>query len=193
MTALVVAAAAAALAHCAVPAVPPEAAKLLSAVRSVESGREPYTVSTNDKGGGHRHFVFQTEPAAIAMVEALSREGRAESIDAGIAQINSRNWSRLGLSLGTVFDPCRNVVAEARVLSEDWRRAARVTLSYYNTGTSDRGIANGYADRVLQAMGDERPSTPDRSPKAVSACTPPDPTGWRVSITDCEKDTQNGD
>jgi type IV secretion system protein VirB1 len=84
------------------------------------------------------------------------------SVDLGLGQINSRNMRWLGLTWDTVFDPCTNVAALARVLTTNYnsakigrdpQTALRVALSMYNTGSQTRGFRNGYVAKVLRNAG----------------------------------------
>ncbi|WP_233214252.1 lytic transglycosylase domain-containing protein [Pollutimonas nitritireducens] len=79
--------------------------------------------------------------------------------DAGLGQINVRNWAWLDLDRKTVFDPCRNLAAAQTVLAEcyagalprhtDPQSALRAAASCYNTGNFKRGFTNGYVGKVL--------------------------------------------
>ena len=68
----------------------------------------------------------------------------------------------LGLTWETVFDPCTNVAALARVLTTNYnavkagrdpQSALRVALSMYNTGSQTRGFRNGYVAKVVGNAG----------------------------------------
>ncbi|MDP3115923.1 MAG: lytic transglycosylase domain-containing protein [Phenylobacterium sp.] len=160
--AITLAAALALAAQCA-PSVAPET--LLSVVQ-VESRFEPLAIGVN---GAPRIAVEPTSvDDAVAKAAALIKAGR--SIDLGLAQINSKNLSWLGLTLAEVFEPCTNLRAAARILQDGYGRsdAARVgeqaalkrALSYYNTGHPARGFTNGYvakvssaAERIVPAIG----------------------------------------
>src|SRR3546814_7647533 len=84
---------------------------------------------------------------------------RGASFDAGLMQINSANFARLGLTPETVFDPCTNLRAGAHVLTDNYRRASdagradplRAALSEYNSGSRTRGLTNGYVGRDYAA------------------------------------------
>jgi type IV secretion system protein VirB1 len=151
--AITLAAALALAAQCA-PAVAPET--LLSVVQ-VESRFDPLAIGVN---GAPRIVVEPTSvDDAVTRAAALIAAGR--NIDLGLAQINSKNLSWLGLSLAEVFEPCTNLGAAARILQDDYGRsdAARVgeqaalktALSYYNTGHPARGLTNGYVAKVASA------------------------------------------
>jgi type IV secretion system protein VirB1 len=95
---------------------------------------------------------------AVSLAGRLIRSGK--SVDLGLAQINSRNLKRLGLSVQSALDPCRNLAAAGALLVEDYRQARtelppqaalRRALSLYNSGSPLRGLANGYVARVEAA------------------------------------------
>lgn len=180
--ALTLAAALVLAAQCA-PAVAPET--LLSVVQ-VESRFEPLAIAVN---GAPRIVVEPTSvDDAVAKASALIKAGR--NIDLGLAQINSRNLSWLGLSLADVFEPCTNLRAAARILQDGYGRsdaprvgeqtALKTALSYYNTGHPARGFTNGYvgkvvsaAERIVPAIGGSGlASLSDPSPEAPPATSP---------------------
>jgi hypothetical protein len=76
-----------------------------------------------------------------ATAEHTNRNG---TIDRGIAQINSANWNRMGLTRATSVDPCLSLRASARILlegyhpqnntAEEQQRALRIALAAYNPG-----------------------------------------------------------
>jgi type IV secretion system protein VirB1 len=174
--AITLAAAFALAAQCA-PAVAPET--LLSVVQ-VESRFEPLAIGVN---GAPRIVVAPTSvDDAVAKAGALIAAGR--SVDLGLAQINSKNLSWLGLSLAEVFEPCTNLRAAARILQDGYGRgdAARVgeqaalktALSYYNTGHPARGFRNGYvgkvttaAERIVPAIGGASLASPSEPAPAT--------------------------
>jgi type IV secretion system protein VirB1 len=149
-------AAALALAAQCAPAIAPET--LLSVVQ-VESRFEPLAIGVN---GTPRISITPTSvDEAVGKAAALITTGR--NIDLGLAQINSKNLSWLGLSLREIFDPCTNLRAAARILQNGYARsdaprvgeqaALKTALSYYNTGDPARGLANGYVGKVTAAAG----------------------------------------
>jgi len=172
--AISLAAALALAAQCA-PTVAPET--LLSVVQ-VESRFEPLAISVN---GAPRIMVAPTSvDDAVAKAGALIAAGR--SIDLGLAQINSKNLSWLGLSLPEVFEPCTNLRAAARILQDGYLRgdAARVgeqaaletAFSYYNTGHPVRGFINGYVGKVATAAGRIVPAIDGASLANLSEAAP---------------------
>lgn len=132
----------------------------LDALIRHESGARQYAIGVNRKGKALPQQPHDLEAASQA-AEKLIAEGI--DFDAGLGQINVRNWDWLGLSSTTVFDPCRNLAAAQTVLSDcyaralhhhlDQQQALRAALSCYNTGNFRRGFANGYVGKVLAQAG----------------------------------------
>lgn len=143
-----------ALASTCAPSVAPTT--LLSVARA-ESGFDPLTIGINT--APHRSLHPTSAAETVAMAHTLMRRG--VNFDIGVAQINSRNLPRLGLSLEDAVDPCKNLAAEAVVLRENFvaaqrrlpgsQQALRAALSAYNTGNPERGLRNGYVDKVYLA------------------------------------------
>ena len=121
------------------------------------------------------------------------------TVDVGLAQINSGNFARLGVTVEQVFDPCTNLRLASAVLQEGYGRASRhyagldaiwATFSLYNTGTLTRGFDNGYVRRVwstASAMGSVQgtpllPTSPPSSTDTARATTSPtiDREAWIV-------------
>lgn len=154
---------------------PTVAPTTLLAVARVESGLDPLAIGVNGPATSRGHA--QTIDDAVRQAKRLMAAGR--DIDLGLAQINVRNLPRLGLTVADAFDPCRNLQASARVLSEGYRRALpsagsgqaalRTALSFYNTGHPDRGLRNGYVARVMAEAGRSATGTFE----AVAQARPP--------------------
>lgn len=127
----------------------------LKALVHHESRGQPYAIGVN----GSHPLLRQPkdQKSAVAIAQDLIKNG--VDFDAGLGQINVRNWTWLGLTAETVFDPCTNLAAAQTVLSECYSRASRsrseeqlalrAALSCYNTGNFKRGIANGYVSKVV--------------------------------------------
>jgi len=137
----------------------PLSATVLAAIVEVESGGSPNALAVN----GGVELVRQPRDKHEAALMALWLERHGYNFDAGLAQVNSANFARLGLTVANVFDPCTNLRAAARVFEECQERArARwgeggrslsAGLSCYNTGDLTRGESNGYVDRVRARIG----------------------------------------
>lgn len=140
------------LAQCA----PEVAPSTLAAVVSVESKGNPLAIGVN-----RGRQVRQPTNVAEAVAVAKRLLARGANLDLGLGQVNSANLRRLGLSVEDAFDPCRNLAAAARVLTNSYRRAVALghptplgaALSAYNTGSMQRGYRNGYVARVYGAAG----------------------------------------
>jgi type IV secretion system protein VirB1 len=139
----------------------------LSAIVHVESRGNALAVHDNTTGRSYR-------PASVSEAQALLKSllRLGHSVDAGLMQINSRNYPAYGLSADNVFDPCVNVAVGGAILTAAWTQASRAGLrgqvalwhavQAYNSGNL-RG-APAYAQRVWAAAG-----------KAPAAHTPPAP------------------
>jgi type IV secretion system protein VirB1 len=145
---------------------PGVAAETVLAVARAESGLNPYAIGVNRAPPLQR--PPQSRPEAVTAARRLLAAG--VNVDLGLAQINSANLARLGLSLDDAFDPCRNLAAAGEVLAEDYglartttaapQAALRTALSLYNTGDQARGFRNGYVARVIAAAGGHTAPSP---------------------------------
>lgn len=139
------------------------------ALVAVESAFNPYAIGV--VGG-----VLERQPSTLAQAIATARALHAAGWDfsAGLAQINVRNWKRMGLSVETVFDPCVNLQAMQQILQQCYARAAvrapqqqarlRAALSCYHAGDFAAGWRDGYVQRVLAAA--RRPRASAASPRS---------------------------
>lgn len=169
----------------------------LAAVAQAESGLDPLAIGDATAGRSHSP---RSAGAAVAQATALLRQGH--SLDLGLMQLNSATLVRLGLGVADAFEPCRNIAAGARVLAggfaprggEDGQQALVRALSRYNTGSPERGVANGYVARVQAAatvvpairlegrLEGTPPPDPDRPAFRPPATTTiePEPPAWDV-------------
>lgn len=136
-------------ANCA-PAVSPATAQALV---QVESSFNPLAIGVV---GGALERQPRSRAEAFATVASLQAQGWDYSV--GLAQINQRNFGRLGLTPLTAFDSCRNLQAMQAVLLECQGRMAgppqtalRQTLSCYYSGNPSTGFRDGYVQRVVWA------------------------------------------
>lgn len=129
----------------------------LLAIATVESGLKTLVVNDNSTG---KSTSYSTIEDAVRSVDALLQEKR--SLDVGLMQINSTNFSKLGLTAETAFDPCRSVGAASVILggrykggatAEERQWSLRGAISAYNTGSLRRGFDNGYVQKVEMAAG----------------------------------------
>lgn len=162
----------AALLQACAPSVAPET---MVAVIRVESEGDPFRIGVNSGGALRR----QPGNAADAIATARGLLQRGANFDAGLMQINSANFARLGLTAETVFDPCTNLRAGARVLADNYSRARdaghayplQAAISEYNTGSRVRGLSNGYVGRVYAAAAVGNAPFPARSAPPIVRAT----------------------
>ncbi len=137
-----------------------DGAALLERIVRVESGGVPYALNVN----GAYELVRQPEGSAEALAMAKWLLAHGHNFDAGIAQVNSANFERLGLTVETALEPCANLRAAERILKECQVRAAQrygggeraeaAALSCYNTGDFTRGLVNRYVAAVQSSSAD---------------------------------------
>jgi len=146
----------------------------MAAVVKQESGGQPWVVNNNTT---KRSVTFTSKAAAVAA--AVAAIGRGESVDMGLAQINSNNLPALGLSVNQIFDPCTNIAAGARILATGYEKTGSLggALSMYNTGRADSRIGVAYAQKVFGQAGATVPGIPGgqlaKLPEASSFATNP--------------------
>ena len=149
-----------------------------------ESGGDDLSINVNR---GPRVRVGSVAEGA-GLVRRYMAQGY--TVDVGLAQINSANFARLGVTVEQAFDPCTNLRLASTLLQEGYGLASRhysgldaisATYSLYNTGTLTRGFRNGYVGRVWSAasgMGSIQapppiPGAPAAAVAATSATEPP--------------------
>lgn len=130
------------------------------ALATVESGLNPHAIGV--VGG-----VLDHQPRSLAEAQSTAASLQADgwNFSVGLVQINVRNFGRLGVDLNTAFDPCQNLRAMQRVLSECFERssqhappqqALREALSCYYSGNFITGFRHGYVSRVARAAASDR-------------------------------------
>ncbi|GAC1649861.1 MAG: hypothetical protein NVS4B8_23710 [Herpetosiphon sp.] len=87
---------------------------------------------------------------------AAVNRNRDGSIDVGLMQINSANWSWLGLTGATALDPCQSIAAAARLLA---------SYSRYNSGSPTRGLPYALAVTAHTHPVDVKAPLPDAPPR----------------------------
>lgn len=147
----------------------------LNAIIEKESGFNEYAIGVNF--GNRLERQPQNLGEAIETAKWLLTQGY--NFDAGLGQINSSNFEWLGLTVETVFDPCKNLEGIQKVLQDCYARAVvhfpeeqdalRAALSCYNTGSLTNG--SRYADIVAD----------NRASVSVPEIIPKEPVNLRVS------------
>lgn len=126
------------------------------ALVSVESSLNPYAIGVV---AGALERQPRTGAEALATSRRLAAQGWSYSV--GLAQINDRNFKRLGLTPESAFDPCINLTAMQSILTECYgrevRRGAtdqvslRRALSCYYSGNPHTGFTHGYVQRIARS------------------------------------------
>jgi type IV secretion system protein VirB1 len=123
-----------------------------------------YVIGYKVKKDGESYTLTRqpsTKAEAISWAKNLYANGYI--FDAGPTQVRSTNFSHLGVTPETVFDPCTNIGAGGRHLTELYVKATkryggpgqtalRAAISAYRTGDFERGIANGGVDKVANTV-----------------------------------------
>lgn len=134
----------------------------IQAIMKVESGGNPLAVNVNKKDGVGYPLPRKFKSPDEAVRAAKKAIAAGHTVDLGVMQINSANLARLGYSVEDMFDPCKNLAAGSRILSESyalaWSKhgseqvALRAALSAYNTGSFSRGFSNGYVQKYVPSV-----------------------------------------
>lgn len=139
-------------------------------VIAVESGGNRLALNVN---GGRQPPKPTSTKEAIALAERYIRAGY--SVDLGLMQVNSKNLSRYGVTVAQMFDACANIRTGSTILYDAYQQAWQQhpepqlallgALSAYNTGSLQRGFANGYVGRYThKTAGAARVSASPPSP-----------------------------
>ena len=130
-------------------------ANTAQALVAVESSFNPHAIGIV---GGMLERQPRNRAEALSTASYLQAHGWNYSV--GLAQINVRNFDRLGLTADTAFNPCENLRAMQAVLAECFDRSAanaspqsalRQALSCYYSGNFVTGFRHGYEQRVVRA------------------------------------------
>ena len=134
-------------------------ASTAQALVAVESDFNPHAIGVV---GGALMRQPRHQAEAIATAHRLQAQGWNFSV--GLAQINVRNFERLGLTLDSAFEPCQNLRAMQAVLGDCFERSnpgpqqsvLRQALSCYYSGNAVTGFQEGYVRRVVRAASSQR-------------------------------------
>lgn len=139
--------------HCA----PHVAHSTLAAIVLTESRGNPLAIGVN----GHRKLDRQPATLAQAVHWAQWLYAHGYNFDAGLMQVNVKNFAKTGVTPETVFDPCTNLRAGAQILRASYTLASSrfghsgyalsAAISAYNTGNFEAGFRNGYVGRVFRS------------------------------------------
>ena len=131
-------------------------ASTVQALVAVESAFNPNAIGV--VGGV---LVRQPRNRAEALATAEDLQAKGWNFSVGLAQINARNFERLGLTVATAIEPCESLRAMQTVLGECMDRttitapkqtALRQALSCYYSGNFVTGFRHGYVRSVARAV-----------------------------------------
>ena len=130
----------------------------MAAIIKQESGGRPWVINNNST---KKSSFFDSMAEAVGAARAAIDNG--ESIDMGLAQINSKNLKNLGIAVDQIFDPCTNIAAGAKILEYGFKETGSLqgALSMYNTGKVNSKIGSEYAKKVFSQAGVTVPAIPD--------------------------------
>lgn len=176
----------------------PVAPATMAAIVGTESGGDPWAIYVNGMGpkGSMR---FPSQAAAVAAAAHYIRMGY--KVDMGLAQVDSENLPRFGLSIPQVFNPCTNIRTGALILAGAYIQALKAgyapgvpALTHgfeaYNSGQTTGDL--GYAQTVWRHAGVSLPAdfrgggaSPIIPSAAASAALPESPylAGITVAFT----------
>ena len=130
----------------------------MAALVSVESSFNPFAIGVV-KGKLSRQPKNIHE--ALDVVREL--EGQGMNYSLGLSQVNKHNLQKYGLDPASAFDPCTNLIAGSKILSECYHRArgnglddqsaVRAALSCYYSGNFTTGFKHGYVQAVVSRAG----------------------------------------
>jgi type IV secretion system protein VirB1 len=137
----------------------------MAAIVQQESGGDWLAIHDNTADEALRPTTVEH---AVSLARRLIAEGH--SIDLGGAQINNANLARLGLDVGSAFEPCVNLRAAQVLLLDGWRHSGGdlpATLAIYHAGCSGacssakRSAGVAYSTSVYGEAGVTVPAIPD--------------------------------
>jgi type IV secretion system protein VirB1 len=148
---------------------PTVAASTMAAIVSTESRGHQFAIA--DAGPLYlpwaqrkklvRSYYLGSVDAATALAEKLIANGHTVSL--GLSQVNDRNLAGMNLTVRQMFDPCANLGAGGKIMTDFYKRASRkfgpgtralnAALSAYNSGDWVRGERDGYVDLIYRQQG----------------------------------------
>lgn len=151
------------LAQC-VPSVHPST---MGAIVRTESRGNAYALSDDGPSNlpwrTRKTMLRSFNPGSLGEAVRITNEliSNGHIVGLGLAQVNSRNLAKLGLTVEQALDPCTNLNAGGQILTKFYLQAQRkygatekaliAAISAYNTGDFVAGIENGYVGKVVRS------------------------------------------
>ena len=127
-----------------------------------------------------RSYYLGSADAATALAEKLIANGHTVSL--GLSQVNDRNLAGMNLTVRQMFDPCANLGAGGKIMTDFYKRASRkfgpgikalnAALSAYNSGDWVRGEKDGYVNLIYRQQGRPLALSTAASGSSVPALVP---------------------
>jgi len=143
------------------PGVSPQ---IMEGIARTESAMYPYALSINYPLRSARHHGYigkvimrrqpRSKTEAIHWARWYLEKGYTVSV--GLVQVNVEMADRFHVMPMALFEPCVNLAAGAKILSQDYAFVSHdengliQAYSLYNSGSASLGISNGYASTVVQ-------------------------------------------
>ncbi|WP_035418012.1 lytic transglycosylase domain-containing protein [Ferrovum myxofaciens] len=130
----------------------------IAAIVQQESGGNPFLLHDNTT---KKSWRLNNADESTKLARALIQAGH--SVDIGLAQINSKNLSALGLKIDDALDPCTNLLAAQSILKTAWEQSGhdlRGALAAYNTGKTTSSVGAHYSAEVFAKAGIKVPEIP---------------------------------
>lgn len=131
---------------------PDVAPHTMASLIATESSGNPYAI-----GVVGMHLVDQPRTLEEALETAMALLEQGANISVGLGQINKNNFTGLDLTLEQAFDPCKNLQASSKVLTNCYERATKemgegqqalkAALSCYYSNNFSRGFVKEAEDR----------------------------------------------
>lgn len=146
----------------------------LSALAKIESNGNPLALHVNGYVIPRQPTNVQEAQAAVAWLSE-----HQYNFDVGLLQINSGNFRKLGVIGRDLIDPCKNIAASASILTDCYKFATKTysenalehSISCYNTGSLQKGFANGYVEKFKKATGSISARAAKQKPLLIPALT----------------------
>ncbi|WP_243578121.1 lytic transglycosylase domain-containing protein [Aggregatibacter aphrophilus] len=131
--------------------------------------------------------------SAVLTAQQLEKEGKNYSV--GLMQINKHNFSRYGVTLEQMFDPCNNLQVAQQILQDCYQRSGSVNdaLSCYYSGNFLRGYkrdfrGTSYVERVHAQLFEPTPEKSFAIPSLINEPLPIDAVAEVAKVTATKKE-----
>ena len=114
-----------------------------------------------------KEMVRSFYPSSAEEAEGIVNElvGKGHIVAIGLTQVNVKNLPALGYTVRQILEPCTNIKAGAKILTDFYKSALKkfgvgneqsallAAISAYWSGDFERGITGGYVQQVINNAG----------------------------------------